>query len=139
MLVDACGGCGAPHAGFARVPVAGVIMTGHGYSPLKTLLAPLVAAFDAFLGVVSGDVGRCPLIAARCRLPASWWRAKHDYLIAGGALDGGTAQLLKCALEEVAMSILPQALCAVLGQRTCATLASMATNLGLIASSLPLP
>jgi hypothetical protein len=88
MLVDACGGCGAPHAGFARVPVAGVIMTGHGYSPLKTLLAPLIAAF---LGVVSGDVGRCPLIAARCRLPASWWRAKHDYLIAGGALDGGTA------------------------------------------------
>jgi hypothetical protein len=92
-----------------------VIATTHGRGPLKVLLAPVLATFDVFLGVVSGDVGRCLLVATRGCLPASLGRAKHDHLIAGGVLGGDAARLFKRSPEEVAMSALPWALHTALG------------------------
>jgi hypothetical protein len=65
-----------------------IVAAGHGHSLLKALLAPLIAAFDALLGAVCGDVGQCLLVAAQCCLTASLCRAKHDYLVAGGLLGG---------------------------------------------------
>jgi hypothetical protein len=41
-----------------------VIAVGRGRSPLKALFAPLVAAFDALLGVMNGNIERCPLVIA---------------------------------------------------------------------------
>jgi hypothetical protein len=84
-----------------------VIMAGRGCSPLKVLLAPLVATFDAYLGVVCGDIKRCLLVTARYLLPASLCRAKHGRLIDYGVLGGDTTHVLKCVPEEVAMSALP--------------------------------
>jgi hypothetical protein len=40
----------------AHFPVMAIITAGHGRGPLRALLVPLVAAFDALLGVVSGDI-----------------------------------------------------------------------------------
>jgi hypothetical protein len=71
-----------------------VIAVGHGRSPLKALFAPLVAAFDALLGVMSGNIERCPLVVARCHLPAFLCMAKHGRLVASGALGGDAMQLL---------------------------------------------
>jgi hypothetical protein len=45
---------------------------------------PLVAAFDAVLGVVGGDIGRHLLVAARGHFPAHLCGAVHDRLIVGG-------------------------------------------------------
>jgi hypothetical protein len=95
-----------------------IIAAGHGRSPLKVLLAPLVAAFNALLGTVSGDVGWCFFVVARRLLPASLCRAKHDRLVAGCALGGDAMRLLERARKEVAMSILSRALCMVFGQHT---------------------
>jgi hypothetical protein len=61
----------------------------------KALFAPLVAAFDALLGVVSGDVRRCLLIATWCCLPSSLCREKHGRLVAGGALGEVASWLIK--------------------------------------------
>jgi hypothetical protein len=138
-LVAARGGRDASHAGAARPSAMAVITASRGRSPLKALLAPLVAAFDTLLGTVHGDVGRCLPVAARCRLPASLCRAKRDYLIVGGALGGDAVWLLKHVPEEVAMFALPQALCMVLRQSAYAALAISAVNLGLAAPTLLAP
>jgi hypothetical protein len=45
------------HAGATSLSAAVVAMAGHGRGPLRALLAPLVAAFDAVLSTVSGDIG----------------------------------------------------------------------------------
>jgi hypothetical protein len=129
-------GCGVVHAGATRIRVAVVITAGHGRSPLKVLLAPLLDAFDALLGVVNGDVEQRFLIATWCHLPASLCRAKHDRLVAGGALGGDAMRLLKRALEVVTMYVLSWALCTALKQCAHATLASLAANLGLVALTL---
>jgi hypothetical protein len=99
----------------------------------------LVAAFDALLGVVSGNIGWFLLAAARCCLLASLCRVKHARIVAGGALGGGTTQLLKRAPKEVVMSALQQAMRAAFGQCAHATLASLAANLRFTVLSLPLP
>jgi hypothetical protein len=116
-----------------------IITAGHDCSPLKVLLATLIASIDALLGAVHGDIRRRLLVTARCRLPASLCRVKHDRLIVGGVLGGDAARLLKHVLEEVAMSALLWVLCAALRQRTHAALASLAVNLGLIALTLLSP
>jgi hypothetical protein len=123
-LVSVHGGRDVPHAEAAHLPVVAVIVASHRHSPLKALFAPLVATFDALLSAMSGDVERCLLVATRCHLPASQCRAKHGCLVAGGALGGDAARLLKCAPEEVVMSTLSWALCVVIGQCACATLAA---------------
>jgi hypothetical protein len=64
---------------------------------------------------------------------------KCDHLVASGALGGDALWLLEHAYEEVAMSILPWALCTALKQRAHATLASLAVNQGLIAPAQPPP
>jgi hypothetical protein len=64
-----------------------------GCGPLTALLAPLFAAFDALLGAVGGDVGRC--------LHVTTW----GHLTAGGVLSGDAARLLRRVPEEVAMSV----------------------------------
>jgi hypothetical protein len=138
-FVAAHGGCSAPHARAARILVTTVITADRGHSLLKALLAPLVTAFDALLGTVSGDVGHRLLIAAQCYLPTSLCRPKHDHLVAGGALGGDAAQLLEHALEEVTIFILSRALCAVFGQCARAILMSLVVNLRLITLTPPPP
>jgi hypothetical protein len=138
-LVVTHGGRDAHHAGATHLPVMAIITTGHSRSPLKVLFAPLVAAFDAPLCAVSGDVGRCLLVATHCHLPASLCRVKHGSLIAGGALGGDAVWLHKHAPEEVAMSALLRALRTVFMQLARATLVSLAANMGFAAPSLPLP
>jgi hypothetical protein len=138
-LVATRSGRDAPHVGATHLLVVAIIAVGHGHSPLKALFAPLVAAFDALLGAVSGDIRRRLLVAARCHLPASLCRAKHDRLIAGGALGGNAVRLLKQASKEVVMSALLWALCATFRQRTCTSLVSLVVNLWFASPSLSLP
>jgi hypothetical protein len=97
----------APHVETACLPVVAIITASRGCSPLKALFAPLVATFDALLGVVSCDVRRRLLVAAWCHLPASLCMVKHGRLVASGALGGYVTWLLKRAPEEVVMSTLP--------------------------------
>jgi hypothetical protein len=85
-----------------------------GQGPLKALLVPLFAAFDALLGIVGGDVRQYLPVAAQGHLPASLGRVKHDHLIAGGALGSDAAWLLERVPEEVTLSALSQALVALL-------------------------
>jgi hypothetical protein len=87
-LVAARGGRDTPRTGATCLPVMAVIVAGSGLSPFEALFVPLVATFDALLGVVSGDVKWCFLVAAQCRLPASQCRAKHGCHTTGGALGG---------------------------------------------------
>jgi hypothetical protein len=89
VLVTAHGGRDVSHTGATRFPIAAVVMAGHG--PLRALLVPLVAAPDALLGTMSGDIGRCLLVATRGRLPACLCRAEHNRLVAGGAMGGEAA------------------------------------------------
>jgi hypothetical protein len=79
------------------------------------------AASDALLGAVGDDAGRCLPITAWGHLPTSLGGAKHDSVVAGGALGGAAAQLLERVPEEVAMSALPWALPTALGQGAHAT------------------
>jgi hypothetical protein len=108
-LVAVCDGQGAFPA---RAACLTIIAIGHG--PLKALLAPLSAAFDALLGVMGGNVRRCLPVTSWGRIPASLGMAKYDLLVAGGALGGDAAWLLERVPEEVVASALPWALCAVL-------------------------
>jgi hypothetical protein len=92
---------------------------------LKALLAPLFAAFDALLGAVGSDVRWHHPTTARGHLSTSLGRVEHDCLIAGGALGGDVALLLKHVPEEVSMFALSWALRAVLRQCARATLVSL--------------
>jgi hypothetical protein len=125
------------HTGAAGLLVMAIITAGHGHNALKVLLAPLVATFNALLGAVGSNVRRCLLVTAQGHLPGFLGRAKHDCLVASGALSGDATRLLECGPKEVAMSVLPRALCAALGQRAHATLASLAANLGFVTLTLP--
>jgi hypothetical protein len=95
--------------------IVAAVSCGHG--PLKVLLAPLFAAFDALLGIVGGDVRPCFPVTARGRVPTSLGRAKHDRLVAGGSLGGDAMRLLECVAEEVTLSALSQVLIALLPWR----------------------
>jgi hypothetical protein len=97
---------------------------------------PHFATFNALLGAVGGDVRQHLPIASWGRLLASLGRAKHDRLLASGALDDDAVWLLERVPKEVAMSALPRALRTVLGQSTLATLVSLAARLGLAAPIL---
>jgi hypothetical protein len=57
----------------------------------------LVVAFNAHLGIVSGDV-RCHLLVV-----ARLCGAEHDCLVAGGVLGGDATWLLERASDEVAL------------------------------------
>jgi hypothetical protein len=104
----------APHTGVTHLPVAEVIVAGHGRGPLKALLAPLVATFNALLGTVSDDVG-WHLVTAQGRLPAFLCRAEHDRPVTGGVLGDDVARLLERVPEEVSTSALLRAPRAALG------------------------
>jgi hypothetical protein len=66
---------------------------------------------------VAGNVRRrLPVVARGCLL-TSLGRAKHDRLVAGGALGGNAARLLKGVPEEVIMYALSWALCVALCPR----------------------
>jgi hypothetical protein len=80
-LAAASGGWDPSHTGAAHLPVVVVVVVGRGHGPLKVLLARLVATFDALLGAVSGDVGRCLPVTTRGGLPASLCRANALLLI----------------------------------------------------------
>jgi predicted flavoprotein YhiN len=60
-LVVACGGRGVPQVGATHFAI---IAVNCGCGPLKAVLVPLFAAFDALLGAMGGDVRRCLPIAA---------------------------------------------------------------------------
>jgi hypothetical protein len=49
-LVAVCGSRDAPHVGAAHLPIVAVIVVGCGRSPLRTLLAPPIAALGAMPG-----------------------------------------------------------------------------------------
>jgi hypothetical protein len=68
----------ASHIRATHLPVLAIIVDGHGCGPLRALFAPHATAFDALLGTVSGDVGRCLLVTTWGCLHASLSRAKHD-------------------------------------------------------------
>jgi heme A synthase len=58
MLVIARNCRATSHTRAARFPIMAAVTAGRGHSPLKALLAPLVATFDALLGkwaVMSDD------------------------------------------------------------------------------------
>jgi hypothetical protein len=77
---------------------------------------------------MGGDVGWRLPIAAEGRLPISLGKAKHDHLVPCAALGGDAVWLLEHVPEEVTMSALSRALRTALGQRTCATLKSLAVS-----------
>jgi hypothetical protein len=97
-----CGSHDVPHAGAACFLTIAAVVVGHGCDPLRTLLAPLVAAL---LGILDDVARRCLLVAAWGRLPASWVRAKFGRLIAGGVLGGDAAQLLGGVPENVIQNL----------------------------------
>jgi hypothetical protein len=101
---------------------------GRGRGLLKALLAPLFGTFDTLLGGVGGDVGQRLPVAARGHLPASLGRAKHDRLVASGALGGNAVRLLEHVPEEVTTSALSRALRVALRHQARATLASLALS-----------
>jgi hypothetical protein len=114
------GGREASHFGTARFPVAAIIVAGpitagRGHGPWRALPAPVVVAFDALFGTMSGDVGRCLPVTAQGHLPAQLYGAEHDRLVAGGVLGGDAVRLLERAFEEVTLSALPWALLAATG------------------------
>jgi hypothetical protein len=102
----------ASHTKATHLPITAVVVGARG--PLKALLAPLATAFDALLGVVSGNIRWCLLVATRGCLPTSLCRAKHDHLVTYGMLGGDVVRLLECASGGVATSALPRALCMML-------------------------
>jgi hypothetical protein len=114
-------------------PVMAIIMAGRGYSPLRVLLAPLVAAFNIHLGVVGNDVRWCLLVATRGRLPTRLCGVEYDCLVASRALGNDVTWLLERASKEAALFALPQALLVATGQRAWVALLSLATNLRLVA------
>jgi hypothetical protein len=71
MLVSMCRSRDVSHTRVAHIPVVAIIMAGRGRGPMMVLLAPLVATFDALLGLVSGDIRRCLPVTTRGDLPAS--------------------------------------------------------------------
>jgi hypothetical protein len=105
VLAAVCGSQDVPHAGASRFLVVAAIVVGRGCHPLRTLLAPLLAALGTLLGVMDGGVERPLLAAARGHLPAAWGQAKFGRLIAGGVLDGDATQLLSGVPENVASSL----------------------------------
>jgi hypothetical protein len=70
-LITASGSQDASHTRATCVPVVVIIEAGRGRGPMKVLLVPLVAAFDAVLGIVSSDIERSLLVTARGGLPTS--------------------------------------------------------------------
>jgi hypothetical protein len=134
-----CGNLDASHARATCFPVALVVIAGRGHGPLRVLLAPLVAAFDALLGTVSSGIGRCLLVSAWGRFPAYLCEAGHDHLVPGGVLGGDATWLLERALKEFALFPLTRALLAATGQCAGAVLVSLAVSLRLIVLSLPSP
>jgi hypothetical protein len=134
-----CGSRDASHARATCFPVALVVIAGRGHGPLRVLLAPLVAAFDALLGTVSSGIGRRLLVSAWGRFPAYLCEAGHDHLVPGGVLGGDATWLLERASKEFALFPLPRALLAATGQCAGAVLVSLAVSLRLIVSSLPSP
>jgi hypothetical protein len=73
----------------------------HGCKPLRTLLAPLLAALGTLLGVLDSNVKQHLLVADWGHLPAAWGRVMFSHLIAGGVLCGDAAQLLGGVPESV--------------------------------------
>jgi hypothetical protein len=65
MLIIVRNSQAASHAGATRFPIVVIITAGRGRSPFKTLLAPLVVAFDTLLGAVGSGVRRHLLVTAR--------------------------------------------------------------------------
>jgi hypothetical protein len=56
-FVATCGSHDMRHNGADRLLAIATIAIGHGFNPLKTLLAPLPTALGALPGVLDGDVG----------------------------------------------------------------------------------
>jgi hypothetical protein len=81
MLVAVCSSRDAPRARAACLPVAAVIMLGHGRDPLRMLLVPLLAAIGVIFGAVDGNVERHFLAAGWGHLLASLGWTKRDRLI----------------------------------------------------------
>jgi hypothetical protein len=102
LLITMCVGRRVSPTGAARLTIIAI-----GCGPLKALLAPLSATFDALLGVVGGDVRRHLPIASWGHRLASLGRAKHDYLIAGSALGGDATWHLEHVPKGFSTSALP--------------------------------
>jgi hypothetical protein len=84
-LAAACGSRDAPHTEAACFLNVAAVIVGRGCSPLRMLLAPLLATL---VGILDGDVGRRIIVAAWGHLPAAYGWAKFGCLVAGGVLGG---------------------------------------------------
>jgi hypothetical protein len=102
-LVAMRGGGDTSCARVAHLTVITTIVVSHGHGPLRALLVPLLAALDALLSTVYGDLRRRLLIVVRGHLPGSLRMVKHNCLIASGVLGGDVSQLLKCVPKKVPM------------------------------------
>jgi hypothetical protein len=100
-LVAVCGSCSVPHVEPACFLTIVALVASRGHSPLRTLLAPLLATFDALLGVMGGNVGQDLLAATWGHLPAVWGQTKFNRLIAGGVVGGDVAKLLSGVPKSV--------------------------------------
>jgi hypothetical protein len=99
MLVTVDGSRDAPHVGAAHLLVVTVVIVGR--SPLRTLLAPPLAAVDALPRTLDGDVRRYLPAVAWGHLPTSWKKTESGCLTTGGILGGDAAYLLGGLLENV--------------------------------------
>jgi hypothetical protein len=70
-LAAACGSHDAPHIEAAYFLIIVAVIVGHGCSPLRMLLAPLLATVGTLIGIVDGDVGRRLLVSAWGHLPTA--------------------------------------------------------------------
>jgi hypothetical protein len=66
------------------------------------LLAPLLTALGALLGVLDGDVRLCCPATTWGRFPAALGRVEFSRLLAGGLLGGNDTQLLSCVPKNAA-------------------------------------
>jgi hypothetical protein len=83
-LATTCGSHDMQHTGFARLLAIAIVIVGHGFNLLKTLLVPLPVALRTLHSILDGDIGRCHPVVARDR-------AKLGHLVASSVLGGETA------------------------------------------------
>jgi hypothetical protein len=112
-------------------------MVSRGRGPLRALLAPLPTSLDAILGALHGDFIWHLLATAWGHHPTSLGLAKHDHLMACGAVGGDVTRLLYRVPEKFNVPAPEQNSWAALKQRTRTQLASLAVGLGLTAPAPP--
>jgi hypothetical protein len=100
-LATACGSHDVPLVKDICFLIIAIIIVGRSRNPMRTLLAPHLAALGAPHGAMNIDVGWRQLATAWGHLPAAWGGKKLGHLIAGGIPGSDTTQLLSGAPKNV--------------------------------------